>query len=82
MTGDVLDGVLDEAGKLLDDVVALRRRIHEQPELGLGMRRAHVLDDPLPTIGVLRDLHRRRTRGRTYPPNERHTTEPRTPLSA
>ena len=37
MTGDVLDGVLDEAGKLLDDVVALRRRIHEQPELGLEL---------------------------------------------
>jgi len=37
MTGDPLDGVLDEAGKLLDDVVALRRRIHEQPELGLDL---------------------------------------------
>ena len=31
---DVLDGVLDEAGAQLDDAVDLRRRIHEQPELG------------------------------------------------
>jgi amidohydrolase len=31
---DVLDGVLEEAGAQLDDAVDLRRRIHEQPELG------------------------------------------------
>ena len=31
---DVLDGVLDEAGAQLEDAVDLRRRIHEQPELG------------------------------------------------
>jgi hippurate hydrolase len=37
MTGDLLDGVVDEAGALLEDVVALRRRIHEHPELGLEL---------------------------------------------
>ncbi len=42
MTGDVLDQVTDEAGGLLDDVVALRRRIHEQPELGLDLPRTQT----------------------------------------
>jgi amidohydrolase len=37
MTDLVLDGVVDEAGGLLDDAVALRRRIHERPELGLDL---------------------------------------------
>lgn len=37
MTTDVLDGLLDEAGAQLDDAVALRRRIHERPELGLDL---------------------------------------------
>ena len=37
MTADVLDGLVDEAGALLDDAVALRRRIHERPELGLDL---------------------------------------------
>jgi hippurate hydrolase len=36
MTG-VLDGVVDEAGAQLEGAVALRRRIHEQPELGLDL---------------------------------------------
>ena len=31
---EVLDGVLDEAGALLDSAIDLRRRIHERPELG------------------------------------------------
>jgi amidohydrolase len=34
---DVLDGVATEAGGLLDDAVALRRRIHRLPELGLEL---------------------------------------------
>jgi hippurate hydrolase len=34
---DVLDGVVAEAGALLDEAVALRRRIHQQPELGLEL---------------------------------------------
>ena len=34
---DVLEGVLPTAGKLLDDAIALRRRIHEKPELGLDL---------------------------------------------
>jgi amidohydrolase len=34
---DVLDGVVAEAGGLLDDAVALRRRIHQLPELGLEL---------------------------------------------
>jgi amidohydrolase len=37
MTAEVLDGLVDEAGGLLDDAVALRRRIHERPELGLDL---------------------------------------------
>ena len=37
MTSDVLDGVLDAAGAGLDDAVDLRRRIHQQPELGLEL---------------------------------------------
>jgi amidohydrolase len=37
MTTDVLDGVMDEAGAQLDDAVALRRRLHERPELGLDL---------------------------------------------
>lgn len=34
---DVLEGVLDAAGGLLDDAVALRRRLHQHPELGLEL---------------------------------------------
>jgi hippurate hydrolase len=37
MTTDLLDGVLEAAGGRLDDAVALRRRIHERPELGLDL---------------------------------------------
>ncbi|MEO6318956.1 MAG: M20 family metallopeptidase [Acidimicrobiales bacterium] len=37
MTTDVLDGVLDEAGAQLDGAVALRRRLHERPEIGLNL---------------------------------------------
>ncbi len=46
MTTDVLDGVLDEAGAQLDEAVALRRRIHAQPELGndLPITQATVLE--------------------------------------
>ncbi len=49
---DVLDGVLGEAGAQLDDAVDLRRRLHEQPELGndLPLTQAAVLEaiDGLP----------------------------------
>jgi amidohydrolase len=52
MTLDVLDGVLDSAGGQLDAAIELRRRIHEQPELGLDLptTQAAVLDalDGLP----------------------------------
>ena len=34
---DLLDAVLPEATALLDPAVELRRRIHEQPELGLDL---------------------------------------------
>ena len=34
---DVLDGVVDEAHQLLGDAVALRRRLHQRPELGLDL---------------------------------------------
>ena len=37
MAADVLDGVVDEAGAQLDGAVALRRRIHQHPELGLDL---------------------------------------------
>ncbi len=37
MTTDVLDGVLDEAAAQLPDAIDLRRRIHQQPELGLEL---------------------------------------------
>lgn len=44
----------------------------QDPQLGFGMRRTEVLQDPLTSAGVLRDLHRRRARGRADPPDERH----------
>lgn len=37
MTDDVLDGVLDAATGELDTAIDLRRRIHQQPELGLEL---------------------------------------------
>lgn len=43
----------------------------QHPQLGRGMRRPHVFDDPLPAVQVHRDLHRRSTRGRAHPQNER-----------
>ena len=49
---DVLDGVVEGAGARLDDAIALRRRIHELPELGLELpeTRAAILEalDGLP----------------------------------
>jgi hypothetical protein len=48
------------------------RLLQKHPELGLGMRRPDVLHDPLPSTGVLGDLHRRRPRRRPHPPDERH----------
>jgi hippurate hydrolase len=49
---DVLDGILEEASAQLDDAVDLRRRIHEQPELGndLPITQAAILEalDGLP----------------------------------
>ena len=52
MTTDVLDGLVDDAGAQLDAAVALRRRIHERPELGLDLpeTQASVLEalDGLP----------------------------------
>jgi hippurate hydrolase len=49
---DLLDGVLDDAAAQLDDAVDLRRRIHEEPELGnvLPETQAKVLEalDGLP----------------------------------
>jgi hippurate hydrolase len=37
MPMEMLDGVVDDAGAQLDDAVALRRRIHQRPELGLEL---------------------------------------------
>ncbi len=57
MTTDVLDGVLDDAAAQLDDAVALRRRLHEHPELGLDLpdTQAAVLEalDGLPLAVTL-----------------------------
>lgn len=46
MTTDLLDGITDEAGAQLDGAVALRRRLHEAPELGnhLPTTQASVLE--------------------------------------
>lgn len=35
--GELLEGVVGAAGALLDDAVALRRRLHQHPELGLEL---------------------------------------------
>ncbi|MFZ6004155.1 MAG: M20 metallopeptidase family protein [Actinomycetota bacterium] len=55
MATDVLDGLVAEAGEQLEGAVALRRRIHERPELGLDLpeTQAAVLEalDGLP-LGV------------------------------
>lgn len=57
MTTDVLDGLVDGARAQLDDAVALRRRIHERPELGLDLpeTQAAVLEalDGLPLTVTL-----------------------------
>ena len=42
MIDEGLDGVMDEAEARLDDAVALRRRIHQQPELGLHLPRTQA----------------------------------------
>ncbi len=60
----------------------LPRPIEEDPQLGLGVRRPHVLHDLPPSAVVLGDLHGRRPGCRPHPPNPRHSTEPRAPISA
>jgi hippurate hydrolase len=39
---DLLEGVLPAAGTLLDDAIDLRRRLHQQPELGLDLPRTQA----------------------------------------
>ncbi len=46
--------------------------LHEQPELSLVAGRAHMPHDPAPAPDRLRDLHSRRPRCRTHPPNPSH----------
>ena len=60
----------------------LPRPLQQDPQLGLGVRRSHVRHDLPPAAVVLGDLHGRRPRCRPHPPNPRHGTEPRAPLSA
>ena len=60
----------------------LPRPIEEDPQLGPGVRRPHVRHDLPPAAVVLGDLHGRRPGCRPHPPNPRHSTEPRTPISA
>jgi hypothetical protein len=61
----------------------ITRSLKQDSQLSLGMGRAHMRHDPLPpATDVLSDLHRRRTRRRPHPPNERHQSESRAPISA
>ena len=60
----------------------LPRPLQQDPQLGLGVRRSHVRHDLAPAAVVLGDLHGRCPRCRPHPPNPRHGTEPRAPLSA
>ena len=46
--------------------------LHEQPELSLIAGRAHMPHDPAPARHRLRDLHSRRSRRRTHPPDPSH----------
>ena len=45
----------------------------QHPQLGLGVRRPDMLDNPLTPVGVLRDLHGGGPRAGPHPPDERHT---------
>jgi hypothetical protein len=56
--------------------------LQQDPQFVLGVRRPHVRHDLPPAPVVLGDLHRRRPRCCPYPPNPRHGTEPRAPISA
>ena len=69
---DTLGGILEQRPGLL----------HQQPQLGLGVSRADMLDDPLPPLGVLSELNGRRPRGRPNLPDERHTATIGDPVSA
>jgi hypothetical protein len=60
----------------------LPRPIEEHPQLSLGVRRPHVRHDLPPAAVVLGDLHGRRPGCRPHPPNPRHSTDPRAPISA
>jgi hypothetical protein len=60
----------------------LPRPLDEDPQLSLGVRRPHVGHDLAPAAVVLGNLHGRSPRCRPYPPNPRHGTEPRAPISA
>lgn len=42
MATDVIDGLVDDAGSRLDGAVALRRRLHHHPELGLDLPRTQA----------------------------------------
>src|SRR5688572_5584711 len=53
MTTTTQTGLLDEAHGLLDDVVAVRRRIHRQPEIGLTLPRTQqVVLEALDGLGL------------------------------
>jgi hypothetical protein len=56
--------------------------LQQHAQLGLGMRRTDVSDDPLPAADVLGDLHRRGARGRAHTPDEGHQPTLRTSPSA
>jgi hypothetical protein len=60
----------------------LPRPLEQGPELDLGARRPYVRHDLPPAAVVLGDLHGRRPGCRPHPPNPRHDTEPRAPISA
>ena len=72
---DLARGRLDTKIELALPAIAQQqpRPLQQNPELGIGMSRAHVRNDPPTPMDVLSDLHGRRTRGRPHPPYPRHT---------
>jgi len=56
--------------------------LEQQTQLGLGVRRPEVSNDPAAPVDVLGDLHGRRARTRRNPSDPRHAPERRAPISA
>jgi hypothetical protein len=63
-------------------VQKLPRPLQQQAELRVGVRGAHMRDDPPPAPHGLSDLHGRRPRRRPHPPNPGHRPTVGPPISA